>query len=103
MLNLYITEPFAELDLPPLNSSETNESLPLNVFLRDLGMLIGKRIENGTNADPKLIYTIHYSATEEASNDNLEKVLKMVTDQTGLTFKTEKRKLRLLFVEKIDK
>jgi len=77
-------------------------------FLSDLGVFVGKRIVSDT-LDPN--ETVDYGmyvrrplssddAIRDAEDHDPKTVLENVAKQTGLTFTTEKRKVRVLFVEK---
>ena len=79
-------------------------------LLAHLGEFIGRRVIDQTDPasrDVALKHRYHqrHPATPEttAEDTDPEKVLKNVAEQTGLSFKTEKRKVRMLFVEKAEK
>jgi hypothetical protein len=74
-------------------------------FLGATGRYIGRRVVNELPKSPagRIAWFYHNSARVLPGpdpNQDPDGVLKNVTAQTGLTFKTEKRKVRLLFVEK---
>jgi RNA polymerase sigma factor (sigma-70 family) len=83
-------------------------------FLRHLGGFINRRLVNEVEGAPKTV-TFHDTIRSPSFKDpttgvdtyaedtDPEKVLKNVAAQTGLTFTTEKRKVRVLFVEKAGK
>jgi beta-lactamase regulating signal transducer with metallopeptidase domain len=74
-------------------------------FLAATGSYIGRRLVNELAETPKgrISWSFHNSTRVLPGpdpNQDADGVLKNVTAQTGLTFKTEKRKVRVLFVEK---
>jgi HEAT repeat protein len=74
-------------------------------FLAETGAYIGRRLVKDLAETPKrtVRWYFHISTrvlTRPDPNRDPEGVLKNITAQTGLTFKTEKRKVRVLFVEK---
>jgi RNA polymerase sigma factor (sigma-70 family) len=79
-------------------------------LLTAVGNFVGKQIVNETEAAPKttVSWRYHYrdgpGVTEQnrAEDVDPDAVLKNVAVQTGLTFKTETRKVRVLVVEKAD-
>jgi hypothetical protein len=76
-------------------------------LLRGAGIFVGKRIVAGTIEDlPKGTLQWHVNELAAFTEDELreardpEAVLKHLSEQTGLTFKEETRKVRVLFVER---
>jgi hypothetical protein len=77
-------------------------------FLSWVGMFIERRIVGELDEMPKLRMSWNYhrrspsTAEERREDTDPEAVLKHVTEQTGLTFKEAKRKVRVLFVERAE-
>ena len=74
-------------------------------FLVNAGSYIGRRIVSDVTEKPKARITwYNHNSTivlpGPDPNQDPDGVLKNITAQTGLTFKTEKRKVRVLIVEK---
>lgn len=102
----------APLDGRPANSVEiyedvlvkpdgnyTRNRLDLDNMLTRLGSLVGRRVVNQTTPPPAgtgLELDVGDHLTRKAKAKDIERVLKQVAAQTGLTFATEKRKARVL-------
>lgn len=86
-------------------STSINTDPPLQ-FMRKLGAFVNKRMVWDTEAPSNLpfrSYTHHRwenkaTTEEQAADRDPEKVLRNVSEQTGLTFKKEKRKVQVLYV-----
>ena len=82
-----------------------NTDAPLQ-FVRELGSFVNKRMVRDTEAPiavPLRAYTHHRwenraTAEEQAADRDPARVLKNVSEQTGLTFSKEKRKVQVLYV-----
>lgn len=76
-------------------------------FIRHLGGFVDGRLLNEAEFDPKATVSWHYnirtnpdgSSTDWAADHDPTAVLKTVSEQTGLKFKSEKRNVRVMFVE----
>ncbi len=93
-----------------LEEPSSTHSSGTEKLLAHLGEFIGRRVIDQTDVpsrDVALKHRYHQRrpVTPEttAADTDPEKVLKNVAEQTGLTFKTEKRKVRVLFIEKDEK
>lgn len=83
-----------------------NYSTSPEALARNLGSFLGKRMvwDVELPSVPKFHWYQHSrwenkaTAEEKAADHDPEKVLKNVTEQTGLTFKKEKRKVQVLYV-----
>lgn len=78
----------------------------LPAFARDLERFTGKRVVNETVGPAPAAFTWYThdrnsgDLAEQAEDHDLEKVLANVSEQTGLTFKTEMRTVRVLSAKK---
>lgn len=79
----------------------------LSRFLRDAGGLAGKRVVAGEikNAPKEMTWYLHERNSEKISEQqedhDADAILKNVSEQTGLTFKAEKRKVPVLTATKV--
>jgi len=86
-------------------STDINTDLPLQ-FVRDLGSFVNKRMVWEAEAPINLPFRAYMhqrwenkaSAEEQAADHDPARVLKNVSEQTGLTFSKEKRKVQVLYV-----
>jgi hypothetical protein len=67
----------------------------LDEFLRDLGNYIGRRVINEVSTKPKRVLWWNRIVYREGAQSP-ELVLKQITEQTGLTFRAERRTVRVL-------
>jgi hypothetical protein len=70
----------------------------LDEFLRDLGNYIGRRVINDVSIKPKRVLWWNRIVDREGAQSP-ELVLKQITEQTGLTFRAERRTVRVLRIE----
>jgi hypothetical protein len=90
------------------NSGAGGGSGDLARFLKAAGSFMGRRLVSEVEAPPKgevsWYNNLHSPFTEEQRLEDTdpELVLKHLTEQTGLTFKEERRKVRILFVERTE-
>jgi hypothetical protein len=70
----------------------------LDEFLRDLGNYIGRRVINDVSTKPKRVLWWNRIVHREGAQ-SAELVLKRITEQTGLTFRAERRTVRVLRIE----
>lgn len=105
--------PKNEIDIfstqPVPDSGAGGGSGDLARFLRGVEGFVGKRIVADVEKGPTgtLSWYFHarspFTAEQQAEDHDPEKVFKTVAGQTGLEFKTEKRKVRVVIVEKAEK
>jgi RNA polymerase sigma factor (sigma-70 family) len=94
---------------PVANSGAGGGSGDLARFLRGVEAFTSKRLVGDVEQGPTgtLSWYFHarspFTEQQRAEDTDPETVFKTVTAQTGLEFKTEKRKVRLVLVEKVEK
>jgi RNA polymerase sigma factor (sigma-70 family) len=88
------------------NSGAGGGSGDLARFLRAAGSFMGRRLVSEVEAPPKGEVSWYnnrrspFTEEQRLEDTDPELVLKHLTEQTGLTFKEERRKVRILFVER---
>jgi hypothetical protein len=70
----------------------------LDEFLRDVGNYIGRRVINDVSTKPKRVLWWNRIVHREGAQSP-ELVLKHITGQTGLTFRAERRTVRVLHID----
>jgi hypothetical protein len=83
------------------NGPGRNEDGPtggLDEFLRDLGNYIGRRVINDVSTNPKRVLWWNRIVNREGAQSP-DLVLKQISEQTGLTFRAERRTVRVLRIE----
>jgi hypothetical protein len=70
--------------------------------LQWIGMYIQKRVVNEVQNAPEKDLSWHYNEPRKNAEDrDAETVLRHITEQTGITFKEETRKVRVLFLDRV--
>jgi RNA polymerase sigma factor (sigma-70 family) len=77
-------------------------------FLKAAGSFMGRRLVSEVEAPPRGKVSWYnnlrspFTAEQRLEDTDPERVLKHLTEQTGLTFKEDRRKVRILFVERAE-
>jgi hypothetical protein len=74
---------------------------PVSNFLGDLSDMIGIKIINETIPPSKQIFWTNYVSPQQLAGSKTaqERVLKNIEDQSGITFRHERRAVEIWFVE----
>jgi hypothetical protein len=80
-----------------LGKNEDGPTGGLDEFLRDVGNYIDRRIINDVATPPKRVLWWNQLQNPQGA-PSADLVLKHITEQTGLTFREERRKVRVLRV-----